>query len=356
MESTACLDLPLIQPSQAQKHVTHNEAIALLDALVMLAVASRSLGEPALPAAEGDRYIVPPGGAGAFEGHDGEVAAFVAGAWVYAAPRAGWLAWCIDEARFLAHDGTGFAPLSTDEVPRLGINTAPDDTNRLAVRSDAALLTSDTGSCRLSVNKETSGDTASLVFQTAYSGRAEMGLAGNDDFSIKVAAGGAWRTAIAADADNAFVGIGTPAPRSPLHVSHAGFAGVVEMWIEDTVNENVAFRLRHAGCLNNGFDFGMDSTEAVVLNLRENAAMRFQTNNTERMRLSAEGALGIGVSQPTCLLHVAGPMRIEPSPEAGLPAASGAGAGAMAYVPDHAGAPALAVSDGAAWRFVALPA
>ena len=32
------LALPLIAPSQAQKHVTHNEALALLDILVQLAV------------------------------------------------------------------------------------------------------------------------------------------------------------------------------------------------------------------------------------------------------------------------------------------------------------------------------
>lgn len=31
---SARLDLPLIKPSQAQKHVTHNEALQILDGLV----------------------------------------------------------------------------------------------------------------------------------------------------------------------------------------------------------------------------------------------------------------------------------------------------------------------------------
>ncbi len=43
MEQSANLQLPYIMPSQAQKHVTHNEAIRTLDALVQLAVLDRDL-------------------------------------------------------------------------------------------------------------------------------------------------------------------------------------------------------------------------------------------------------------------------------------------------------------------------
>lgn len=35
-ETTSRLELPLILPSQAQKHVTHNEALLRLDGLVQL--------------------------------------------------------------------------------------------------------------------------------------------------------------------------------------------------------------------------------------------------------------------------------------------------------------------------------
>ena len=41
MESTTNLALPYIMPSQAQKHVTHNEALQILDALVQLSLKSR---------------------------------------------------------------------------------------------------------------------------------------------------------------------------------------------------------------------------------------------------------------------------------------------------------------------------
>ena len=54
---------------------------------------------------------------------------------------------------------------------------------------------------QLKLNKAGTGDTASLLFQTDWSGRAEMGTAGEDDFSIKVSADGStWTTALAFDA------------------------------------------------------------------------------------------------------------------------------------------------------------
>jgi hypothetical protein len=50
------------------------------------------------------------------------------------------------------------------------------------------------------INKAAAGDTASLLFQTATSGRAEMGTAGDDDFHLKVSADGStWKEAIVID-------------------------------------------------------------------------------------------------------------------------------------------------------------
>jgi hypothetical protein len=43
MDKSDNLNLPYIMPSQAQKHVTHNEAIRALDAMLHLAVLSRAL-------------------------------------------------------------------------------------------------------------------------------------------------------------------------------------------------------------------------------------------------------------------------------------------------------------------------
>jgi hypothetical protein len=56
------------------------------------------------------------------------------------------------------------------------------------------------------LNKAAPTDTASLLFQTGFSGRAEMGTSGSDDFAIKVSPdGNTFRTALSIDADNGAV-------------------------------------------------------------------------------------------------------------------------------------------------------
>lgn len=354
MDTTARLTLPFILPAQAQKHVTHNEALERLDALVLLSVVSRTSTEPPAGAVTGDRYIVGADATGDWTGKVGRIAALEETGWVFHSPREGWIAWCSDEAQMLVlTDGT-WERLPASYAERLGVNTDPDANNRLSVRADSTLFSSENGSCRVNLNKSAAGETASFVFQDAFQGKAEIGLAGNDDLSVKVAAGGSWRTALTARTESGHVGIGTTNPSGPLHVRHDGSSAFIECWIEDAVNENVSLRLKHPGCQNNGFDFSIDSTESLVLNLRENAPMRFQTNNTERMRLTATGSLGIGTSNPTAALDVNGAIRAGQKTVATLPSAATVGAGAMHYVSDRNGGPALAVSDGAAWRFATL--
>ena len=92
MEETANLKLPFILPSQAQKHVTHNESLQLLDAIVQLGVLDRDLTAPPAEPAEGDRYIIASPATGAWEGREGEIAAFQDGAWNFLSPRPGWRA------------------------------------------------------------------------------------------------------------------------------------------------------------------------------------------------------------------------------------------------------------------------
>ncbi len=73
METTH-LQLPWILASQAQKHVTHNEALRILDGIVQLSVRDRDLAAPPASPADGDRYIVGSGATGDWAGWDGDVA------------------------------------------------------------------------------------------------------------------------------------------------------------------------------------------------------------------------------------------------------------------------------------------
>ena len=81
----------------------------------------------------------------------------------------------------------------------LGIATAPDPNNPLTVYGSSALFNGPSFS--FTVNKSAPANTASLLFQDGFSGRAQIGLNGNDNLSFKVSANGStWTTAISIDA------------------------------------------------------------------------------------------------------------------------------------------------------------
>src|SRR5262245_34467817 len=96
MDDTANLKLPYIVAAQAQKHVTHNEALRALDAIVQLMVLDKDLAAPPGSPVAGDRYIVAASPIGAWAGQAGKVAAFQDGAWAFYAPQEGWIAWVAD--------------------------------------------------------------------------------------------------------------------------------------------------------------------------------------------------------------------------------------------------------------------
>ena len=191
-ELSPILSLPYIMPAQAQKHVTHNEAIRLLDLLVQMTVADRNRSVPPEDPVPGARHIVGPSPAGDWAGQAGRVALREENAWAFFAPQEGWRAQVLSEARDVVFDGTAWvAPAERPlQVPQLGVNTPSDGVNRLAVSAAATLLTHEGAGHQVKVNKLSPTDTASLLYQTNWSGRAEVGLAGNDDLTVKVSADG----------------------------------------------------------------------------------------------------------------------------------------------------------------------
>ncbi|MBA3041528.1 MAG: DUF2793 domain-containing protein [Alphaproteobacteria bacterium] len=198
-DTTVNLALPYIKPAQAQKHVTHNEALQVLDATVQLVIAARLASPPAAPA-EGECFWVLPGATAAWTGRSGRLAFRQDEAWIFIAPVLGWRAFDRAEGRLKLFTGTDWddIPLpASPQVSALGIGATPDATNRLAVSAPAILLTHAGGDHRLKINKASGGDTASLLFQSGWQGKAELGLAGDDRFAIKVSSdGAAWTTAL----------------------------------------------------------------------------------------------------------------------------------------------------------------
>ncbi len=108
MSETAQLGLPLLQPAQAQKHVTVNEAMARLDGLVQLVLQSVTRSTPPLTATEGQAWGVPAGAINEWAGQAGRVAIGVNGGWTFVQPKAGWRAHVLDRGEHALHDGSAW--------------------------------------------------------------------------------------------------------------------------------------------------------------------------------------------------------------------------------------------------------
>ncbi|WP_246737152.1 DUF2793 domain-containing protein, partial [Methylobacterium sp. DB0501] len=218
--TTAHLALPLLQAAQAQKHVTHNEALMGLDTLVQLAVLDKDLTAPPASPAEGDRYLIAAAApTGAWAGWAGRVVRYQDGAWRSFVPRPGWLAVVADEADLYTYTGAAWASYRStltalQNLARLGIGTTADAANPFAAKLNKALWTAlttgegGTGDLRYTLNKQDAGNTLSLLLQSGFSGRAEIGLTGDDDLRLKVSAdGGTWREALRVEAATGAVSV-----------------------------------------------------------------------------------------------------------------------------------------------------
>lgn len=233
-DSTPRLGLPWLMPAQAGKHVTVNEALGRLDALVCASVVSRTTAaEPSSPE-EGDAHILP---ADAVGGHWGDffehdLAVFQDGAWMRIAPRAGLMAHVADEADIVVWTGGAWTRVFSlidrlENLSALGVGTAPDAANPFAAKLNSALWTAravgegGTGDLRYTLNKDAAGNVVSLLFQSGWSGRAELGLVGGEDFTVSVSAdGAAFVPALCVDHETGYVALsGLVNPQAALHVS-----------------------------------------------------------------------------------------------------------------------------------------
>lgn len=130
--------LPLLQVAQAQKEVTHNEAIAGIDALLHLAVETALLAVPPVSPAAGQAWIVAAAATGIWSGHAGEVASFGSGGWRFVVPREGCVAWLRDVQRFAVRTVGGWRD---DGWPAAGIRIG----SRLALAAPPAAIGVPTG-------------------------------------------------------------------------------------------------------------------------------------------------------------------------------------------------------------------
>jgi len=161
------LGLPVMQPSQAQRHLTHNEALNVLDTVTQLSVLDSTLTTPTL-AQRGDRYFVPNGGVDAWENHVAALALYDGNVWLFVTAQVGWLAFDQSRGGYLHFDGGGWVvlPQQTElaNLKNVGINSTADATNRLSIIAPASLYSHEGAGHQIKVNKASTADTASLLF------------------------------------------------------------------------------------------------------------------------------------------------------------------------------------------------
>lgn len=100
--------LPLLIAGQAQKEVTHNEALLRVDMLLHAQAESAIISAPPGGATVGQCWIVASGGTAEWLGHDGDLACLTSGGWRFVTPRAGMRVAVADDGETYVHDGAAW--------------------------------------------------------------------------------------------------------------------------------------------------------------------------------------------------------------------------------------------------------
>jgi hypothetical protein len=168
-DATTHLLLPYILAAQAQKHVTHNEALRILDGLVQLSVIDRDLTASPVSPADGDRYIVGSGATGDWVGWDLNIALWNDGAWLRLPPRIGWRTWVEDEALLLVWTGAAWEVVGEPSDISDAVFSLVNDTDptKKAVFSLSGISTATTRSYTL---PNTSSELAILAGTQTFTG------------------------------------------------------------------------------------------------------------------------------------------------------------------------------------------
>ncbi|SEH17433.1 Protein of unknown function [Sphingopyxis sp. YR583] len=119
--TTPRFSLPLLAAGQAQKEITHNEALTLLDALVHAAVEAGPVDAPPEDPTEGQCWIVGTAATGAWAGQGNRIAIHTGGGWRFAPPREGMRATRLADGAQLRFDGGTWLPPATMGAPSGGV-------------------------------------------------------------------------------------------------------------------------------------------------------------------------------------------------------------------------------------------
>jgi hypothetical protein len=131
------------------------------------------------------------------------------------------------------------------------------------------------------------------------SGRTLISSAGN--VGIAYVKNGAFKLKFHADYNSGNVGIGGNfSPRAKIHMNNTDSTYINLMLSNTNTGHNIT----------DGLNIALDNKEVSITN-REIGSLSFGTLNTERMRVTSNGNVGIGTTNPTTKLDVNGQIRIQ---------------------------------------------
>ncbi|MEQ9315429.1 MAG: DUF2793 domain-containing protein, partial [Henriciella sp.] len=267
------------------------------------------------------------------------------GAWEAYAPVEGWRVFDAETTSLLVFETGSWRTLSGPNArfDSLGVNTDADGSNRIAMKADRLLFSHDdvtpgTGDVAAVFNKASTSNLSVMQFQSGFSGRAELGLIGNDDFSIRTSSDGSAFTEGLRLAASGVLSVGG---ETAANLGEAGTSAVVVKGSLRMRNPAPMFILMETDDGNNYWNFVVNGGMA---SLRRNNAFpgALQLRETQEVGLSCTPRVGVSLDSN-------GPIAPKAYTVAGLPAAS-VGEGAIIYVSDETGGATLAFSDGTDWR------
>ncbi|MBK5265123.1 MAG: DUF2793 domain-containing protein [Alphaproteobacteria bacterium] len=107
-DATPRFAFPYLYSGQAQKEITHNEVLILVDMLIHAQAQSAVVSDPPATPGSGDGWIVGGSPTGEWGGHSGELACWTGGGWRFIAPRAGLRVAVLDEGLDYFYNGSGW--------------------------------------------------------------------------------------------------------------------------------------------------------------------------------------------------------------------------------------------------------
>ncbi|MGI9394421.1 MAG: DUF2793 domain-containing protein [Boseongicola sp.] len=177
MSETANLGLPLVQPAQAQKHVTVNDAFQRLDAFAQISIGSAGATTPPPAPDEGDLHAIGAGASAEWASHDGELALFLNGGWLFIQPSPGWRGWRLDAGSAVSYDGAEWVEGGGAFTP----NGAGFVHRSIEVDHDVTAGSTSTENGFIPSNAMVYGVTGRVLTNVGGATSLEIGVAGSSD-------------------------------------------------------------------------------------------------------------------------------------------------------------------------------